>query len=238
MDAIEIPKVEEKKQVNEKQRRKDASRKRKRNLQQARYDGIQFTPRDASGRPGSPHRFFSSSYLVSIDSDKAGQTTNADSAISPQMKIQSEGRQVVHRHANGLAIVTVGSLVKDLLQKHQSEHADSSQKIVIKDFKYMPQITSSQSVGGKRKKARKMKGGENSPGIVNPTDILAVVTFSDNTALELKCCVAGTLLELNNKLEMGDTDSRAKALLLLSEGALLDGYLAVIMPTAEFPSSK
>ena len=225
---------QEKKDVNEKQQKKDTNRKRKRNLQKARYDGIKFTPRATSGRPGSPHRFFSSSYLVSIDSDDADQSASADSSTPIQIP---EG-QVVHRHANGLAIVTGGSLIKDLLQKHDSTITDSSQKIKIKEFKFMPKISASQSVGGKRKKARKMKGGDNSPGIVSPTDTLAVVTFSDDTSLKLKCCVAGTLLEVNKDLEMGDHDSYEKTLLLLSDGALLDGYLGVIMPTSGFPSSK
>ena len=203
--------------VTEKQQKKDAGRKRKLDSQQARYDGIKYSPREAKNRPASPHRFFSFSYNVSIDADEARHTEC----------------QVIHRHANGLAIITAGSLVKDLLQKSQSE---SGQNMEIKDFKYMQDISTSQSVGGKRKKARKMKGGGNSSGVVNPTDTLAVVTFSDDTTLHLKCCVAGTLLELNTKLVAKEDDGRAKTLSLLSDNALLDGYLAVVMPTG-FPST-
>lgn len=203
--------------VTEKQQKKDASRKRIRDSQQARYDGIKFSPRAASGRPASPHRFFSSSYDVSIDADEAHHTEC----------------QVIHRHANGLAIITAGSLVKDFLQKSQSQ---SGQNMEIKDFTYTQDISTSQSVGGKRKKARKMKGGGKSSGVVNPTDTLAVVTFSNDTTLHLKCCVAGTLLELNTKLVAKEGDSQAKTLSLLSDNALLDGYLAVVMPTG-FPST-
>ena len=94
-------------------------------------------------------------------------------------------------------------------------------------------------------------------GNVSPSDPLCQITLSNGTIIVLNCCVYGTVIELNHRLEseIMDTDAAAhtaeegtakdkgivvggRPSLILKE-PLMDGYLAVIMPTrGSFPPKE
>lgn len=216
-------------------RRREAKLKQKDDALEKEYAGIKFVKRPSSGRPATPHRHFESSY--------EGRTTTS----------ASECGQVIHRHANGLCVVTAGGIIKKACSKSDSSAADdaSNTSVIIKqvDFKVRP--AEGQSVGSKRRKRmgknpKKKKRSDNDDvvdcdgneadesssacGTTRPSDVLAVVELSCGTMVELKCCVLGTLLEINTRLAQ-------KPSLLLTD-PLLDGYLAVIMPRGRIPTAE
>ena len=118
--------------------------------------------------------------------------------------------QIVHSHVNGLAVITAGDFVPetvDLVQLLVNE-AD----------------VASQSAGNKRKQKAKMLRGKTVSDAVFPKDALATVVSKDEE-IQLRCCVWGSVIEVNPNL---DTK-------LLQEDPLLDGYLAVILPSGPFP---
>ena len=217
-------------------RRREAKLKQKDDALEKEYADITIVKRASSGRPATPHRHFESSY--------EGCTTT-----SP-----SECGQVFHRHANGLWIVTAGDIIKKACSKSSSSTADdaSNTSVFIKkvDFKVRP--AEGQSVGSKRRKRmgknpKKKKRSDNDDDVVDcdgneadesssasgttrPSDVLAVVELNCGTMVELKCCVLGTLLEINTRLAQ-------KPSLLLTD-PLLDGYLAVILPRGRIPTAE
>ena len=102
----------------------------------------------------------------------------------------------------------------------------------------------------KQKRADRDNGAEGSRaaeehnGSVSPRDPLCEISLSDGTTLQLHCCVAGTVIELNHRLEAatvkvaegkGEGASNGAVVgvrdpSLLLKDPLLNGYLAVIMP--------
>ena len=82
-------------------------------------------------------------------------------------------------------------------------------------------------------------------GNVLPNDTICTVTLSNGKVVKLKCCVEGTVIELNNRLlnnvvsdegnssnkTKQEVDNRSGDVSVLSKDPLLDGYLAVIMPS-------
>ena len=254
-------------------------RKRSRNNKQqadnsTSYNSISFNKRASSGRPGSPHRYFDSSYDILMDT-----TTSALEATSNK-QLHGIGNQVVHRHLNGLCIITAGNVIQKQLCNASNNEEDGI--LQIKTVKYHIQPSKdSQSARGKmrtkKKKKRKKqkhqneetndaaiaaesgvegdnKGSKvevsNHDGYVSPKDTLCTVTISNGQEIQLKCCVEGTVIEINNRLIVSEskyssdvsgstTDSlttQRDASLLMKE-TLLDGYLAVIMPSqGVFPS--
>ena len=230
-DKASVTKSSESKKRNNNGR---ASRKKRKYQQaQSQYEGVSFSKRESTGRPGTPHRLFASSYTVQMNSDLPH-----DKDATEQSKIGiiscSGHNQIIHRHKNGLIIVTPGAAIQNILDEGTSITDDPD--VTVTGFKFKVVISSSQSVGSKRKKARKMKsGGGGNDGFVKPNDTLAVVTFSNGLELDLKCCVAGTLFEINERLVNvdGETDGGHKYTYDVDD-PLLDGYLAVIMPTG-FP---
>lgn len=287
---------------------KAARRKRKIQKAQSQYDGISFSKRESSGRPGTPLRFFSSSFNVQMSSshDDRGSSTprtctskvesdtctrtiadGREALEESKLETTCNPHQIIHRHKNGLIIVTAGTALQNILATNTNTNtdtaADTAAGVTITDLKFKVQISNSQSVGSKRKKARKMKngGGGGNDGFVEPNDTLAVVTFSNGSILDLKCCVAGTVMEINEglvrdsfrdeEMEGKDNDDDEENVLvekveeeggsdgveqevvqqkkrnleevrdcdcqsysLLAKDPLLDGFLAVIMPSG-FP---
>ena len=251
-------------------------RKRSRNNKQqtdsnTSYGSISFNKRISSGRPGSPHRYFDSSYdilMKDTTSDNVSETTSQQS--------HSIGNQVVHRHLNGLCIVTAGNIIQQQLDSVSNDDNDKEDGIIqIKTIKYHIQPSKdSQSAKGKlrtkKKKRKKQKhqsmqqnkqadtdtaeDGETSQegssskieanhhdGYVSPKDTLCTITLSNGQEIQFKCCVEGTVIEINNRLvdkvrssdNAGTTDSSTtqRDVTLLIKEPLLDGYLAVIMPS-------
>ena len=107
---------------------------------------IDFSKRESTGRPGTPHRFFKESFLVSISknvptpcpSDSSNNDSNEDIVeCASNNKEQSididkidSTEQIVHVHANGLCIVTCGFTIQNKLQEfnnHQQLSSSSNQ---------------------------------------------------------------------------------------------------------------
>lgn len=259
------------------------------------YKNVSFHERTSSGQPGSPHRYFEHSYNVSFqdhvgdvdvssslsgsaamksdDTAAASASTAAlDNAGSNSQSItipsnnNSTGNQVVHRHVNGLCIITAGNILQTALQQQNSTSSDNndgeSQHQAIASIKYLVKVApDAQSAKGKlRAKNKKRKKNNNNNkndssqaqdancGDVTPTDALCEVTLTNGEKVTLKCCVQGTIIELNHRLAASESavaqqqkqssigadvnvgsNIDGNASLLLTD-PLLDGYLAVIMP--------
>jgi len=83
-----------------------------------------YVARASSGRPGSPHRYFEGSYDVILelmtgegngdDARKSGPSPDGDTT-DDQPTLARVGRQVVHRHKNGLCIVTAGDVLERMV---------------------------------------------------------------------------------------------------------------------------
>lgn len=219
--------------AHEKNRSKTKRRRAKEN-HNGLYNELAFVEREPTGRPGTPHRFFSKSYRVT---NPIQDTALVDLANCEEQSLSpSDNGQIVHQHANSLVIVTAGYLVRDELQKRQSQLCGKQSDLLkIQNFEFLQSVNNAQSVGAKRKKLKTGNGAGiwDTPGIVRPMDDIAVVTFSDGSTLNLKCCVAGTLLEINHRLLAFENDMKLDAddlVSLLVDDPLLDGYLAVVKP--------
>jgi len=244
-------------------------RKRRRNNKQqaddSTYNGILFNKRSSSGRPGSPRRYFDSSFDILMED------TTSDNALEAASNEQLQSyNQVVHRHLNGLCIITAGNVIQQQLGRlSNGDNKEEDGIPQINDIKFHIQPSKdSQSARGKmrtkkkkRKKQQSLKendttteeGGKaegegsskrevaNHDGYVTPKDTLCTVTLSNDKEIQLKCCVEGTVIEINNRLvdgsnssdDAGTTDcstTQGDVSLLIKE-PLLDGYLAVIMPS-------
>jgi len=171
------------------------------------YQGVTTTPRESTGRPGTPHAFFKDSYDVQVQKQITNETAADKSTCC-------SGTVVVHQHANGLCIVTVGD---QLLSKD------------VKDVKLMVQeAPQGMSANERRKRQSKLlRGGTiaDQQGLTSPNTVLAQVTLENGVSLQIPAGVWGTVLELKTNLTPR----------LLQEDPLLDGYLAVILPTGSFP---
>jgi len=168
------------------------------------YNGVKFSPVASTGRPGTPHCFFKESYVVKFVGDEES---------SPSSSLSQ--KQVVHTHVNGLVIVTAG----DSIPNHDDNMMESIQ--VMADVADV----ASQSAGNKRKQKAKMLKGKNVQDGVSPTDPLATIKLKDGKEIQLRCCVWGSVIEINPNLSPD----------LVREDPLLDGYLAVILPSGPFP---
>jgi hypothetical protein len=188
-----------------------ANRKRKRPFRESSYKTayarISFEARADSGRPGSPHRFFASSYLASYSAaENTAIDTHNGSALS----------QIVHHHANGLCIVTAG------------EKLPAS----IKSIKYEVKESPDCSAAEKRKRLAKMQKGSSSSslaeGAVSPSTVIAILELETGESLPVYACCFGLVLEINHQLTPE----------ILKRDPVLDGYLAVILPSGTFPPPK
>ena len=237
---------------NTQQQRK---RKRENDLVSSLYKGMSFHKRISTGRPGTPHRYFDTSYDVIEEMEK----TNDSSTQSTS----NHGNQVLHRHLNGLCIVTAGNILERSIafppQKIADDDNDEDQNknVEISKIKYLVKASKdSQSARGKmrvkKKKKKKQKhahtntsskeGDGNNPaesvegdhdGTVSPHTPLCRITLSNGKVVQLKCCVEGTVIETNHLFD--DESNKIREI----REPLLDGYLAVIMPTGGmFPPTK
>jgi hypothetical protein len=218
------------------------------------YKNISFHERTSTGRPGSPHRYFEHSYDVSFHTcvdDRAPSSTSRSPALhtdatkdaalttaavekadnnsnkqsnTTSNKNNATGNQVVHRHVNGLCIITAGNILQTALQQTTISSSDNgtSQHQSIVSIEYLVKIApDAQSARGKlrakNKKRKKYNNNNNNNdndndkdstqgqddsncGDVSPTDTLCVVTLTNGQKVGLKCCVQGTIIELNHRL--------------------------------------
>ena len=290
---------------------KNIKRKRGHNNQQKQHvfssykGGVSYHKRSSSGRPGSPHRYFDTSYDVimsdgdvgsssdrrEVDAPTISQQTNVgDNANTITSEITTElqssnnnsGNQVVHRHLNGLCIITAGNILDRIMAQsfkqktidnEEEEDVRNKEEVEISTIQYHVGVgKDSQSARGKmRTKNKKQKNHkhkqqpdstdaredgeyfnktgpaevEEHDGNVLPNDTICTVTLSNGSVVQLKCCVEGTVIELNNRLlnnvvsdegnsnnkTKQEVDNRSGDVSVLSKDPLLDGYLAVIMPS-------
>lgn len=173
------------------------------------YENVVIEARESTGRPCTPHSFFKSSFNVTIIKSNNKQAEN-ESTCNESV--------VVHQHANGLCIVTVG----DALLGNNNNN--------VKNISFqVEQISSTTSANERRKRQSKLLKGtkinSNQQDITSPNTILAQVTLDSGETINIPAGVWGTVLELNTNI----TPS------LLKNDPLLDGYLAVILPTGSFP---
>ena len=233
-------------------RRREAKLKQKDDaLGREYYAGITFSARPSSGRPATPHRHFESSYTC--EGRTASTSTGTDDTSGSASSSERDCGQVIHRHANGLCVVTAGDIIKkacSAISASNSTGDASNTSVGVRQVEFGIAPAEDQSVGSKRrkrmgKKSKKKKGSgnddggdgdgdggndvEGSSGATRPSDVLAVVELNCGTRIELNCCVLGTLLEINTRLLENPS-------LLLSD-PLLDGYLAVILPQGRLPIS-
>jgi len=279
--------------------RKRKTRDNKRNGQQNdTYKLISFRKRSSSGRPGSPHRYFDDSYTVSLEGETDATSNNSaknqlvdvqiidpESSSSDRHEPTSaanrneqvpanqhiKGNQIVHRHLNGICIVTAGTVLQRIAHNSGIENEAAS----VLSVKYHVNVSeNAQSARGKlRAKKSKLKGNiiSESPvhgfeiihsGSVEPNDPLCTIMMSNGAEYIFKCCVSGTILELNRRLlnhttsndaysnAMEQTERQPGAVTqnadnnaspgpvdpsLVVMDPLLDGYLAVILPRGPFP---
>lgn len=128
---------------------------------------------------------------------------------------QSHG-QVVHQHANGLCIVTPGPS-KDLPARED----------VVK-IEFLVRVYDGNTGKNLRKLQAKClsgKQGSNGDGTVMPDTEIARLHLRNDKYISLFAFVWGTILELNSSVTPQQ----------LVQDPMLEGYLAVILPTGPFP---
>jgi len=116
------------------------------------YKGISINKRTSSGRPGSPHRYFDSSYDILI------KDTTSDNVLEATSLAHSIGNQVVHRHLNGLCIITAGNVIQRQLGCVSNDDNKEDGILKIKSIKYHIQASKdSQSARGKMRTKKKKR---------------------------------------------------------------------------------
>ena len=194
-------------------------RKRENDLVSSLYKGMSFHKRISTGRPGTPHRYFDTSYDVIEEIE----TTNDSST---QSTTSNYGCQLVHRHLNGLCIVTAGNILErsiafppQKIADNDDYDEDQNKNVEISKIKYLVKASKdSQSARGKMRVKKKKKkhantntsskeGDGNNPaesvegdhdGTVSPHTPLCRITLSNGKVVQLKCCVEGTVIETNH----------------------------------------
>jgi len=140
---------------------------------------------------------------------------------------------VVHQHVNGLCIVTAGDVGAWLSSLYPTHNHQTIQNFL--QIEFVATEAPSCSAAEKRKRQAKMlKGKGNIDHIVTPLTVIAKLIVSnpndddniaERTEFPLYAGVWGTIIELNHGLS-------PKVLL---DDPLLDGYLAIILPSGSFP---
>ena len=186
------------------------------------YKDLVFTPIESTGKPGTPHSFFSESFQVS-QRRREGNDLATD----------SEGaHQVLHKHANGLVIVTAGNM----LSRYKNSEVSSFQLNVEES------PAAAANAGARRKLQAKMLKGKKVEGTIRPKDVIASVRGGRDgeEVIALHSYVWGTVMEVNPVL-MADTKKQEEQVndksipKILLEDPLLDGYICVVLPSGRFP---
>jgi hypothetical protein len=175
-----------------------------------------------SNPPGTPLRQFAHSFQASL-------TTNNE--------IPDPNHQIIHQHANGLAIVTAGSLCSKF----------AAQDVLAIDF--LVAAADPCSAGARRKRQSKMlkKGKANNAsnkknnnmagdndtatwdaGVVTPSTQIARITLHNGKVIPIHALVWGAILEVHTHVTPEQ----------LTQDPLIEGYLAIVLPTGPFPPSS
>jgi hypothetical protein len=226
-------------------KRKASNGGSKRTNQNDTYSHISFCKRSSSERPGSPHRFFHESFaVVEIETSPSAVDHGAIQTV-PTLSSTSfqNATQIVHRHLNGLCIVTAGNILQHLFTTTSSDDNNANVVTTVSSVKYHVNASNgAQSARGKiraRKSKNKLSKDEDAnnhaafdsskcdlttdvnpdhdyahnnalsshDGNVNPNDALCTITMSNGVKIGFKCCVSGTVLELNSRLAAVSVDS-------------------------------
>lgn len=175
--------------------------------------------------PRTPHSFFKESYCVSRNASKRENEGTTNDGDDHNDKIQN---QIIHRHVNGLCIVTLG------------DGSVVPPKYDIKSIEFLAKEAPPSSTGEKRRRQAKMLKGGSVDNAVTPSTIIAQLKCSQTKGdcnydqgeeeeeilvIPVYSCVWGTILELNHSITPE----------ILADDPLLDGYLAIILPSGDFP---
>ena len=224
-----------------------ASKKRKRDHHGEAYQNFSFAPIPSTGRPGTPHRYFAESYQVfrhnicnSTRSDHGEDYKTTTTTTTTIRKATDEHddsachmKMRVHKHANGLCVVTAGD---DLVLSLSSLSSSKDTRLQLSSIEMKQTAAPATSTGNKRKQQSAMLRGKQKawtdPGVVRPDDVLCTMqltTDGDETrTISLPCAVWGSVLEVNPRLSVD----------LVQQDPLFAGYLAVILPTGPFPPRR
>jgi hypothetical protein len=246
-----------------KQKKQKKNKASKPDLYKIAYENVSFVPIPSTGRPGTPHSLFQESYTVHW---KKEQNDGAVVGDDDQVEVKDTPQQfpqIVHKHANGLVIVTAGNQFKNTA----SETAAAAK--LIESVNYLIKEAPALNAGERRKIQSKMMHNKKiTDGVVNPSSIMcrvvttaAAVVAADesdekknetnNSGVPLYSCVWGAVMEINarllpallesetqeEKIKSPNSSSAAEPN-LLAKDPLLDGYLAIILPTGPFPPKE
>ena len=126
------------------------------------YDDFLFDPIPSTGRPGTPHCYFDESYRVRV----VGESEALFGAFSP----------VIHRHSNGLCIVTAGDV----------------ERFEIDSVRVLLEAAADQ----KQDKTSRKDNVSN----IRPTDTLAEIGIKGGDRLLVPSCIMGTVIEINQSV--------------------------------------
>lgn len=135
------------------------------------YANFSYQAVPPSGCPGSPHRYFESSYIAQATADKAPRTSTIR----------------IHRHANNLCVVTAGdSNLEGSIESVQWHHKEAP-----------PTSAGSK----RKQQSKLLRGKEEDAlGVVRPDDVLCTIRMADQSLIEIPCGVWGTVVEINSSL--------------------------------------
>jgi len=220
----------------------DYTKKRKKALRYSEQDSginntesVHFASRPNTGSPCSPNRYFESSFDVSFDKIEIDRDINVQKVTNKRVRTEYRGYQVVHIHANGLCVITAGDLIQYALKNNQN-CSDKRPCVKVEGVSFLKGKGIEDSIGHSIQQNKERNERE----IVLATDILALVNLSDGDIVELKCCVSGIMLEINQHLfkkkMLNTVPTRFVALKksLIESDPLLCGYLAIIKPSSSF----
>jgi len=126
-----------------------------------------------------------------------------------QAKGISSPTLLVHRHVNGLCIVTAPDLPSDIIKLHWKTNA-------------APPISTAEQ---RKKLSKLLQGKRGVEHTVTPNTVLVEMERSNGTRLSVPIGVWGTVVEIHEGLTPR----------LLLEDPTLDGYLAIVQPAGDFP---
>lgn len=230
-------------------------------------------------KPGSPSRLFKHSYRVSFHEKETKRDTAVDATTANEKTIASSQllSQIIHQHANGLCIVTIGDDAitlsrttmerieflattaeacsagarrkrqSEMLRKGSCTKGNNNSKQNSGNQKQKYDKTTADNNSGKNDTTKTVQDSNNinvnnnNDGVVTPRTVLAnmhcrVVGHEQQQqqeenatmVLPIYAGVWGSLLELHTSVTSAQ----------LTQDPLLDGYVAVILPTGPFPPKE
>jgi hypothetical protein len=147
------------------------------------YQNVTFVPIPSTGRPGTPHSFFQESYTVHWNNT----SNNKDDDMSDENNVMhTQPPQVVHKHVNGLVIVTAGSRFMNAETETETTAAtETTTSNMIESVNYL--VTEGPTVNANERRkiqAKMLRNKKNVTGVVEPSSILcrAVTSAAAATA--------------------------------------------------------